>query len=613
MLNGESIMQTIALHPKLYFYCRLSMLLFVGFLCLSSSSLWADTTVSGVLSANTTWTRAGSPYTLSADLQISSGVTLTINAGVSVIGNSHSSIKVFGTLTIQGSSSARVVLKNVVIASGANAVDAPYGISIQYAQIDGGSILGFVDYASYGSLVLRDSILTGLDFFYIYYPVVDCYIERNVFTRCGGFNVGQKSANVYVRNNLFDQQTTPYAVQNWDTFPGSTIVQYNTFLSTGAIAVSLYPTASPAALDASNNYWNTTDTNVINDMIFDRNDSLACAGTINYLPILTAPDPNTPTSGQPGVSPTVTAISPDSVPAGSSAFTLTVNGTQFTNTSYVTWNGNSQPTTFVSSSQLKASIAASGLTSPGTVAIAVVTPGAGTSNSVSFSINLQLTFAQMALGGGYKTAILLTNTATATTHVVLKPRQANEQAWTDTIIVNGQSYAGLDQIPFDLPASGTAKIILEGGQSVKAGYLQVASGSTNVAASYFFELYSNGIKTTSAGSPASQASHKFLFPVELTSTVDTGVAIAPSFKLPTVPLIVTLRDTSGSSVLQVPLTIDGHRAQFFSEIFSGLQKPFVGSVSIEADEMIYLTVLRLEQSSAAYLITSVPPLNTEGQ
>ena len=65
-------------------------------------------------------------------------------------------------------------------------------------------------------------------------------------------------------------------------------------MSTDRIALSLPEDYDSARMQAANNYWGTTDVNIINSMIYDKNDSLACYSTINYQPILTTPHPDTP-------------------------------------------------------------------------------------------------------------------------------------------------------------------------------------------------------------------------------------------------------------------------------------------------------------------------------
>lgn len=86
--------------------------------------------------------------------------------------------------------------------------------------------------------------------------------------------------------------------------------------------------------------------------------------------------------------PTTTTLSPTTVTAGSSGFTLTVNGTNFIRNSVVQWNGSDRVTTYVSATQLTAAITAADIFSAGTPAITVFnpTPGGGVSNPQTFNV-----------------------------------------------------------------------------------------------------------------------------------------------------------------------------------------------------------------------------------
>lgn len=86
--------------------------------------------------------------------------------------------------------------------------------------------------------------------------------------------------------------------------------------------------------------------------------------------------------------PTITTISPGSTAAGGTAFTLTVNGTNFVAASVVNFGGSADTTTFVSTTQLTAAIPAAAIASASTAAVTVTNaaPGGGTSNPVNFSI-----------------------------------------------------------------------------------------------------------------------------------------------------------------------------------------------------------------------------------
>jgi subtilisin family serine protease len=89
--------------------------------------------------------------------------------------------------------------------------------------------------------------------------------------------------------------------------------------------------------------------------------------------------------------PVIGSLSPSSAAVGGQGFMLTVNGSMFAQSSIVTWNGASRPTTFVNSTQLQASIGAADIASLGTALVRVTTPqpGGGTSASLPFAINPQ--------------------------------------------------------------------------------------------------------------------------------------------------------------------------------------------------------------------------------
>ena len=89
--------------------------------------------------------------------------------------------------------------------------------------------------------------------------------------------------------------------------------------------------------------------------------------------------------------PTITNLSPANKAPGGTAFTLTVNGTNYVNggVSVVQWNGVARTTTFVSSTRLTASILALDVATIGTASVTVFNgiPGGGTSNPVTFNIS----------------------------------------------------------------------------------------------------------------------------------------------------------------------------------------------------------------------------------
>ncbi len=85
---------------------------------------------------------------------------------------------------------------------------------------------------------------------------------------------------------------------------------------------------------------------------------------------------------------TISSLSPSPVTVGGPAFTLTVNGTGFVPTSFVRVNGSDRATTYISDTQLSATVLASDIAVAGTRNITVFTPGpsGGISNTVTLNV-----------------------------------------------------------------------------------------------------------------------------------------------------------------------------------------------------------------------------------
>jgi hypothetical protein len=88
-------------------------------------------------------------------------------------------------------------------------------------------------------------------------------------------------------------------------------------------------------------------------------------------------------------SPRITTLSPSVVALESPTFTLTITGTGFVPTSVARWSGASIPTTYVSPTQLQATVASSLFPKTGnyTVTVQNPSPGGGGSNGVNVTVN----------------------------------------------------------------------------------------------------------------------------------------------------------------------------------------------------------------------------------
>ncbi len=89
----------------------------------------------------------------------------------------------------------------------------------------------------------------------------------------------------------------------------------------------------------------------------------------------------------PVIIPTLASISPATTTASSTAFTLTVTGTNFASTSVINWGNTALASLFVSGTQLTATVPAANIAVAGSTVITVTTPGigGGTSNGIAFS------------------------------------------------------------------------------------------------------------------------------------------------------------------------------------------------------------------------------------
>ena len=86
--------------------------------------------------------------------------------------------------------------------------------------------------------------------------------------------------------------------------------------------------------------------------------------------------------------PSISTLTPNSVPVNSVPFTMTINGNNFLPDAIVFWNGTPLQTTFITSNQLLASLTDTDLTTVGLIAVYVRTGGLN-SNTMDFNVTTQ--------------------------------------------------------------------------------------------------------------------------------------------------------------------------------------------------------------------------------
>ncbi|WKA53985.1 Ig-like domain-containing protein [Planococcus shixiaomingii] len=241
-----------------------------------------DTQIKGRISKNTSWTKEKSPYFLNGDIYLTDNATLTIESGVEVRGGKI--IITEGTLESIGTPENQVNFIGTNVSIDGNA-------KIQHTNFN-----SYSDFDKFGSgnLELKDSIFYGR--MHVYSDGCNCLIEKNIFNyhwvdiRLNGNDNNVIKNNVF--NRGFDDLHGQYIYYKGGS--GKTIIENNSFISEKVDNSFLQLENSAEGLVVKNNYWNTTDEEIIEGMIFDGLDK---AGDIaNYKPYLSSPHEMTPTS-----------------------------------------------------------------------------------------------------------------------------------------------------------------------------------------------------------------------------------------------------------------------------------------------------------------------------
>lgn len=284
-------------------------ILTIALFFLSSPIAAVATDVGGIINTDTTWDAAKSPYTIISEVQIAEGATLTIAPGVVIEAPQYSggAISVWGTLRAVGTSTSNIIFNYVTLQQMTGVLPT---IVLQYVQFNYGefNILGKTGDEE-RIFVIRDSKLQGLGYSGFGGLTEGSFIERNIFTGCNALYIGTYHSltqfihpqKLYIRNNKFvDPEIYVCPSCNFGSItiygghPEFVSIEHNSFLSTDKLALTINLDTNDAEFMAANNFWNTTDTDVIDAMIYDRNDNLNNSGYVTYVPFLTKPDPDTP-------------------------------------------------------------------------------------------------------------------------------------------------------------------------------------------------------------------------------------------------------------------------------------------------------------------------------
>ena len=143
------------------------------FVISSMGVLFADTNVSGDIASDTSWTRDNSPYIVTGNVTILSGVTLTVDDSVTIKFDSSRRLYVYGTLNAIGSTYG-------ITFTSSNASPSPGDWDyIQIGNVSQSSSATFqncqIEYADKLYLYNGSATLTGCTLENLYYYGIECY------------------------------------------------------------------------------------------------------------------------------------------------------------------------------------------------------------------------------------------------------------------------------------------------------------------------------------------------------------------------------------------------------------------------------------------------------
>ncbi|VXB03960.1 fibronectin type III domain-containing protein [Aeromicrobium sp. 9AM] len=243
----------------------------------------------GKISTDTTWTAAGSPYRLETTVQVDAGVALTLEPGTVVISPwATDGFLVAGTLDVGGSREAPVELRG---SAGyfARVASAAARIDVNHAKITGFGSL-FYSPSANATYSLQNSNIQDISSSSSVRQPKAFTAKNNAFDQFGGFtftytSTSTPSSAAIIDGNRFRGRTSASAVliKSTDTLGNRVQVHGNTFERTLGKVID---SAGTSPVDATGNYWFTTNSAEILDEINDSRNQIGRTTIVPVEPVL---------------------------------------------------------------------------------------------------------------------------------------------------------------------------------------------------------------------------------------------------------------------------------------------------------------------------------------
>ena len=306
--------------------------------------------------------------------------------------------------------------------------------------------------------------------------------------------------------------------------------------------------------------------------------------------------------------PTITSLSPPSVPEGSGAFTLVINGTGYLSASTVTFSGFSLPVTYISATQVSVSLPAGA--TQGTYPVVVTNPAPGGGSSAPFNFIVPPTPAPTITGFSPGSAVAGTTVTVTGTNFT----------GAGSVRLNGApvsfSVVSATQLTFVVTATsstGRIQVFTRGGTATSTTDLVVTGNPTNPvptitslsppsvpAGSGAFTMVVTGTGFVPASEVRSSAP---VSPTRFISATQLSVDLPPGAATGTYPVTVTNPAPGGGTSAPFNFIVTAPPVATVSS-FSPNSGPVGTTVTITGTNLQSVVALRFNNTLAGFVVTS---------
>jgi hypothetical protein len=220
--------------------------------------------------------------------------------------------------------------------------------------------------------------------------------------------------------------------------------------------------------------------------------------------------------------------------------------------------------------------------------------------------NSPLYFPQLVDGGGFTTAVILTNTTGSVETGTIATFVDNGTA----LLVHPVGGAVASTFTYSIPVNGTFVFATDGSPSaVRPGWVKVTpdAGSSTPVGSGVISSVQGGVLTTETGIASALPTNQVRIYVDKTNGHDTGIALVnPGGSVNDILMEALQSDGSSAGKTKISIPPNGHTAKFAAELISSLPAGFKGIADIHAPSPFVALTLRDLFNGRDVILTSFP-------